>query len=299
MSATPPPANRPTDSRRGILWILLSTALLALVNAAVKVLTEDYPVVEVAWARMIFNVLFLIILFRHRLVVVMKSARPERQLVRSFLMCVVTIFIFTSLHLVPLANFTALMFLAPIVVTALSMPLLKERVGPHRWVAVLTGFIGAMIIARPDLSVFQPTAVVPLATAILLALYYISTRWISRVDNATTTLVYTPLVGAGLFSLAVPFVWVTPDLEGWLLMAAIGLLGLGAHFALIKAFEAAPAATVTPFNYLGLVWATLLGFILFSHLPDGWTLLGAAIIVVSGLYIFHREHRQAKAESGQ
>ena len=126
---------------------MLSTALLALVNAAVKVLTEDYPVVEVAWARMTFNVLFLIILFRHRLVVVMKSARPQRQLVRSLLMCVVTIFIFTSLHLVPLANFTALMFLAPILVTALSMPLLKERVGPHRWVAVLTGLIGAMVIA--------------------------------------------------------------------------------------------------------------------------------------------------------
>ena len=148
MSAAPPLGPRLNDSRRGILWIMLSTALLALVNAAVKVLTEDYPVVEVAWARMTFNVLFLIVLFRHRLAAVMKSARPERQLARSLLMCVVTIFIFTSLHLVPLANFTSLMFLAPIIVTALSMPLLKERVGPRRWVALLSGFIGAMIIAR-------------------------------------------------------------------------------------------------------------------------------------------------------
>ena len=291
MSALPPPAAL-SDSRRGILWFLLSTVLLALVNAAVKVLTEDYPVIEVAWARMTFNVLFLIVLFRNRLPTVMKSARPARQLLRSLLMCVVTIFIFTSLHLVPLANFTALMFLAPIIVTALSMPLLKERVGPHRWAAVLIGFIGALIIARPDLSVLRPAAVVPLATAAMLALYYLSTRWISRIDNAMTTLVYTPLVGAVLFSLAVPFVWTTPDLRGWLLMAATGLLGLGAHFALIKALEAAPAATVTPFNYLGLVWATLLGFVVFAHLPDAWTLLGAAIIVAGGLYIFHREQRR-------
>jgi drug/metabolite transporter (DMT)-like permease len=291
MSAQPTPTNRPSDSRRGILWILLSTVLLALVNVSVKVLTEDYPVIEVAWARMTFNVLFLIVLFHRNLPTVMKSARPGRQLLRSLLMGVVTVFIFTSLYLVPLANFTSLMFLAPIIVTALSMPLLGERVGPHRWAAVLVGFMGALIIARPDFSVFQPAAIVPLVTATLLALYYISTRWISRVDGAMTTLVYTPLVGAGLFSLAVPFVWVTPDLDGWLLMAAIGILGLGAHFALIKAFEAAPAATVTPFNYLGLVWAIVLGFTVFSHLPDGWTLLGAAIIVAGGLYIFHREQR--------
>ena len=292
MSAQPTPTNRPSDSRRGILWILLSTVLLALVNVSVKVLTEDYPVIEVAWARMTFNVLFLIVLFHRKLPTVMKSARLGRQLLRSLLMGVVTVFIFTSLYLVPLANFTSLMFLAPIIVTALSMPLLGERVGPHRWAAVLVGFIGALIIARPDFSVFQPAAIVPLVTATLLALYYISTRWISRVDGAMTTLVYTPLVGAGLFSLAVPFVWVTPDLDGWLLMAAIGLLGLGAHFALIKAFEAAPAATVTPFNYLGLVWAIVLGFTVFSHLPDVWTLLGAAIIVAGGLYIFHREQRR-------
>ncbi|MDP6884498.1 MAG: DMT family transporter, partial [Rhodospirillales bacterium] len=251
----------------------------------------DYPVVEVAWARMTFNVLFLIVLFRRRLGAVLSSAGPGRQLMRSLLMGVVTIFIFASLHLVPLANFTAIMFLAPIIVTALSMPLLGERVGPHRWAAVLIGFAGALIIVRPDVTVFQPAAVVPLVTATLLALYYISTRWISRVDDAMTTLVYTPLVGAGMFSLAVPFFWVAPDLNGWLLMAATGLLGLGAHFALIKAFEAAPAATVTPFNYLGLIWAIVLGFTVFSHLPDGWTLLGAAIIVAGGLYIFHREQR--------
>jgi drug/metabolite transporter (DMT)-like permease len=286
------PANRPSDVRRGIYWIVLSTVLLAVVNAAVKVLTEDYPVIEVAWARMTFNVLFLIVLFRHRLPAVMKTARPARQLLRSLLMGVATMFIFTSLHLVPLANFTALMFLAPIIVTALSMPWLKERVGPHRWAAVVTGFIGALIIARPDLSAPRAADVVPLATATLLAFYYLSTRWIIRVDNAMTTLVYTPLVGTLMFSLAVPFVWVTPDLEGWLLMAAIGLLGLGAHFALIKAFEAAPAATVIPFNYLGLVWATVLGFVVFAHLPDGWTLFGAAIIVAGGLYIFHRERRR-------
>ena len=291
MNAVPPPGPRPSDSRRGILWMFLSTLVFAVLNLAIKLLTETYPVVEVAWARLTFNVLFLIVLFRHRLPVVMKSARPARQLGRSLLMCVVTIFIFTSLHLVPLADFTALMFLAPIIVTALSMPLLGERVGPHRWAAVLIGFAGALIIVRPDVTVFQPAAVVPLVTATLLALYYISTRWISRVDDAMTTLVYTPLVGAGMFSLAVPFFWVAPDLNGWLLMAATGLLGLGAHFALIKAFEAAPAATVTPFNYLGLIWAIVLGFTVFSHLPDGWTLLGAAIIVAGGLYIFHREQR--------
>ena len=265
--------------------------MFALSDAAIKVLTESYPLVEVAWVRFAFIVLLLTLIFRHRLPAVMATSSLGRQLARSVLMCVMTILAFTSLHLIPLADFKALMFVAPIFVTALSMPLLKERVGPRRWAAVLTGFVGALIIVRPDRGVLQPTAVVPLVAAASLALYYLSTRWISRTDSASTTLVYTPLAGTVAFGVAMPFVWVAPDLMGWILMLAIGVLGLGAHFTLIKAFEAAPAATVTPINYLGMVWATILGYALFSDLPDGWTLLGATIIISSGLYILHREHR--------
>ena len=300
MTAAPPPGDRPSDARRGILWMFLSTLVFSVLNLVIKVLTETYPLVEVVWARFIFNVLFLIILFHRRLPRLMVTQRPGRQLIRSVHMCIVTLCIFTSLHLVPLADFTAMMFVAPIFVTMLSMPLLGERVGARRWAAVLAGFSGAMIIARPNLGILQPTAIVPLVTAAMLALYYISTRWVSRTDSAMTTLVYTPLAGAVVFSVWVPFVWVTPDLEGWFLMVIIGLLGIGAHFTLIKAFEAAPAATVTPFNYLGLLWATIFGFVFFSDLPDGWTLLGAAIIVASGFYIFRREqrHRETGGSEG-
>ena len=284
------------QGRRGILWMLLTMLVFAVLNAVAKHLTQTYPVTQVVWARYAFHMVLLAFLLRGRLRQVMASQRLGLQLLRSALMVLSTGLFFAGIQRIPLADASAVLFVAPLLVTALSVPLLGERVGPRRWVGVAVGFVGSLIIIRPGAGVMQAAAFLPLAVAGLHAIYQITTRKVSAVDAPLTSLVYTALVGALVASAVVPAVWVTPDAAGWGLMAVLGLLGGGGHFALIKSFQAAPASTVTPFGYTALLWATALGFVFFDDLPDAWTVSGAAVIVASGLYIFRREHPRPAAD---
>ena len=167
------------------------------------------------------------------------------------------------------------MFVAPILVTILSMPLLGERAGPRRWAGIIIGFLGATIIIRPGYGMIQYTALFPLGAACLYALYQISTRFLGRTDNAMTTLLYTASSGTTILTSLVPLYWKTPDTEGWLMMVLLGVTSNLGHFSMIKAYEHAPAPTVVPFTYANLLWMTLFGYILFSDLPDLWTISGA------------------------
>lgn len=287
-----------TDSRRGILWMVLATLVFGCVDATAKYLSQSYPVPEVLWARHVFHALIVAAWLRGRLPGLMATERLGLHLARSLLLLAASIFYFFGLSLVSLAEASAVFYMAPILVTALSMPLLRERVGPRRWAGVAAGFLGALIIIRPGTEMMQAAIFLPLAAAAVDSFYQIITRLLSRTDRVLTMMVYTPMVGALATSLAVPFFWTTPDLAGWVLMASLGLLGAAGHFALIKAFQAAPAATVAPFNYTSLIWATVLGFVLFGNLPDGFTVLGAAVIAASGLYILRRESLRRRAVGG-
>ena len=129
----------------------------------------------------------------------------------------------------------------------------------------------------------------PVVAAFSLSFYQATTRLVSRRDLVMTTVVYTPIVGFIVSSMVVPFVWVMPTPGDWLLMAAFGAFGLGAHFTLIKAFDAAPAATVAPFNYSGILWAAVYGYFIFGDIPDNWTIAGAVVICGAGLFIYHEE----------
>jgi drug/metabolite transporter (DMT)-like permease len=219
------------------------------------------------------------------------------QVFRSILMAVMTGLYFAALQVLPLADTAAVMYVAPLIVTMLSVPLLGESVGPRRWASVCVGFLGVLIIIRPGAGVMQFAALLPLGAAVLHAFYQITTRKVSAVDAPLTSLVYTALVGAIVTTVWMPMVWQTPDVRGWGLMILMGLRGGGGHFALIKAFQAAPASTATPFGYTNLIWVTAYGFILFGALPDNWTIAGATIVVMSGLYIFRREQARKEAPS--
>ena len=280
------------DGGRGILWMLLTMLIFACINAIAKYLALSYPVPQVVWARYAFHLLLLALLLRGRLPRAAATKRLGLQLLRSSIMVITTGLYFTGIHFIPLADAGAIMFVAPILVTALSLPLLGEPVGPRRWAGVAAGFVGALIIIRPGLGVMQAAALLPFCAACLHALYQIATRKVSSIDPAITSLVYTALVGGLVASAVVPFFWTAPDAAGWALMALLGFLGGVGHFALIKAFQAAPVATVTPFGYTILLWVTLFGFVLFDDLPDAWTIVGALVIVASGLYIFHREQQR-------
>lgn len=275
----------------GIAYMLLTTLFFVTLDASAKYLMDTLPVAQVVWARFVFHLVFITVLLGPRLARYIRSNTLKMQLVRSALMLATNGLFFAGLQFASLTTATSITFLGPIIVTILSIPLLGEAVGLRRWIGVVFGFAGAMIIIRPGSGVMDLAGVFFLATAFSHACYQIITRKIRTIDHPYTTVFYTAIAGAVVMSAIVPFQWVTPSLEQWAIMAALGACGAIGHFFLIKSLQAAPAAAVVPFSYASLVWAALYGFFLFADLPDLWTVTGAAIIAASGLYIFYREQQ--------
>jgi drug/metabolite transporter (DMT)-like permease len=269
-------------------------------DATAKHLTQTYPVFEVSWGRYLFHLLTLpLFLGGQRFTGALRSARPGLQLVRSGLLLGATIFFFLAVQHIPLAEATAIGFVSPLLLTALSVPLLGEKVGIRRWVAVLIGLASVLIIIRPGFAAMHWAALLPLATAACFSLYQIATRILSRSDSAATTYVYSAVVGMVATSIIAPFEWVSPDLAGWIGLALLGLIGGLSHFLMIRAFSQAPASLLAPFAYAQLIWATIIGLLWFGDFPDFWTLLGAVIITASGIYVVYRERVVARAARRQ
>ena len=290
-SLAPPSANA---GRSGIPLMLLTMGFFVSADATAKYLMRSYPVIEVTWGRFLFHMLLLLPFLLGRGGIVFRSARPRLQLARSALQIGSTLFYFGAIAILPLATAVSISFVQPLLITMLSVPLLGEKVGPRRWTAVLIGFLGVLIIIRPA-GFAQWAVLLPLGSAACSAFYNITTRLVARLDRVETSLFYTAVGGFLMASLAVPFAWQTPELKGWALMALTGALSGSGHFCIIQAYQRASAAILAPFSFTQLIWATLIGFLIFGDLPDGWTLLGAVIIVGSGLYVFYREGVRAGA----
>lgn len=281
-----------TDSRaalRGILWMLATSLLFTALDAVAKYVSESYPVAQIVWARFALQALLLPVFLGSRLSQTLKTERFGLQMLRSFLVLAATGVLFLALRYIPLADANAISFVNPLIVTALSVPLLKEHVEPRLWFGVAAGFLGALVIIRPGLGIMHPAAFLALGSATLFALYHLTTRMLSKTDSSMTTLLYTAILPGIATTALMPFVWVPPDAKGWALFAFMGVANALSAYTLIKAFSAAPAAVVTPFGYFNLLWATILGYMLFGQLPDAWTISGAALIVGSGLYVLRRK----------
>lgn len=282
----------------GIASILLSSALFApLTQTASKFLTTEFPLLQIIFFRSLGQTVWMSLYFgtRHGFSV-FRSARPATQLFRSFLLFVSSLFWIAGIAHVPLTTASAVTFTAPIFVVLLSIPLLGEHVGRHRWFAVLLGFIGALVVVRPSPDGIEPAMIYLLVAAILFALFQILTRKLAAVDSAGTTAVYTIIVSLVVSAILVPWHYVSPspgDIVVWVAFATTGLLGGLRHFFVIKAYESAPASVISPFFYSELIGVTILGFLVFADVPDKWTMIGAIIIVSSGLYIAHRERVRA------
>lgn len=297
MSETSAPSRGVTarDIRIGIVLMLCGTALFGCGESVVKLLTRHYDAAQITWGRYVFHtVVFLAIFARSGIVTQMRTARPWLQFSRSTILLLGTILYFSALQYLALADAVAINFFAPLLVTAFSIPILKEQVGIRRWIAILVGFVGVMVIIRPGLGVMHWAAILPLGTAVCYALYQVLTRMAGRTDHARTSLFWSAAVGAVVMSVFVPFRWTAPDALGWVMMAATGcLFGLG-HYLLIKGLERAPASVLSPFIYSQLIWAVTLGFLVFGDFPDGFSILGALIVTGSGLYVWHRETRRTR-----
>lgn len=289
----------------GILWMLLTMCLFVSMDTVVKFLVQDFSPFQIVWARFFFHMFWLVIFLRAQFLRSFTTGSLKLQLLRSAFLVLTTSLFFSGLRTTELSTATAIMFLSPIFVTLLAIPVLGEQVGIRRLFGVLMGFIGALVIVYPKdsdtaltdlVATSEPTTWLPEIGHILLitaaatnAMYQIMTRKLRVVDNSTTTLIYSGVVGVVVMSAYAPSVWQQPDTMQWALMAVVGLLGCTSHFCLIRAFRSAPASLVVPFSYTSLLWATLFGFAVFGTLPDQWTLLGASLIIASGLYIFYRE----------
>jgi len=296
------PVSRPalleTDNiPRGILLMLTTSLFFVLIDVCGKQLLVNLPVTQVVWARFFFHLVVVIALLGRRTPAIIRANRPMLQTLRSAMLLTTTFLFFVGLRHIDLAMASSIMFLSPILVTALSVPLLGERIGPRRVFGVIAGLAGALIIVRPGMGGVPLAALFFVAAACSNACYQLMTRMLRQSDDAYTTLLYTALVGSVLASVAAPFEWRPPTAFEWAVMVAMGAFGAFGHFTLIRAFQSAPPSALMPFAYAGLIWATLFGFLVFGNLPDRYTILGALIIAGSGLYIFHREQRAAKAEA--
>jgi len=280
----------------GIAWMLVTMFWFVSLDSMAKYLMQSYPVAQVVWARFFFHVVFVMIAMGFSVRQQIKTQSIILQCARSFFMLTTTVLFFVGLHFLPLATASTIMFVSPIFVTILSVFLLGEKVGVRRWAGVVAGFTGAIVVVRPGFQGFDWNALFVLAAAFTHAFYQIFTRKARLYDSPITSLFYTGLVGAVLMTGVAPFYWQTVAVSDYLLLVSLGLAGGVGHLCLIRAFQNAPASVVAPFSYSSLIWATLYGYILFSDLPDRWTLIGASLIIGSGLYIFHRE--QVTRESG-
>jgi len=282
----------PGDSRRarraGAAWMLLAASCIGIVDGIAKYLSPTINGVQVVWGYVGASLIFLLAVTLARgvsLVSLARTRRPWLQVVRAASLVCSLSALFVSLRYLPLAVATMVSFTAPLIIVALSGPILGERVSVKRWVAVLVGMVGASLVVRPGSDVFHWASLLTLLGAFFFALFNIATRVLGGFDRPLTTVLYTFVVSTALVSLAMPFVWVAPTAPQWLLFAATGLLGFAAHFSLARSLVLADASAVAPLHYVRLVWAIGIGLAIFGHVPDAWTLAGGGVIVASGLYV--------------
>jgi drug/metabolite transporter (DMT)-like permease len=273
----------------GILWMLATMFWFVTLDSTAKYLMQSYPVPQVIWARFFFHLIFVVILMGPRLRTQIKSQSPIHQCLRSLFMFSTTVLFFIGISFLPLTTASTIMFMAPVILTILSIPLLGEKVGPRRWMGIIIAFAGAVLVMRPGGDSLELSILIVLAAACTHAMYQVFTRKLGTRDAPMTSLFYTGITGALVMTLVVPFVWQPVATFDWLLFVFAGIAGGIGHLCLIRAFRQAPASVVAPFSYSSLLWATAFGYLLFGDLPDAWTLSGAALIIGSGLYIFHRE----------
>lgn len=293
--ATPAASLRRDNGLLGIGIMLLATIFLSAGDAASKYLAASVPALHIVWLRYITSAFFLLIIIAWQgRSVSLRTQRPGMHLLRGVGIIGSSILFVSSLKFLPIADATATSFVAPLFVTALSIPLLGEKVGWRRWLATLIGLIGVLIVVRPGGAGFQPASLLPVCSSLSWAFSLIITRLMSGTESPIATVTYSTVFGALLMTLLLPLHWVTPTWEIALVGLFIGAVSTAGHWLVIIAFRFAGASLLAPFSYIQLFWAALFGFFLFATLPDVWTFVGAVIIAGSGLYTAHRERIRAK-----
>ena len=277
---------------RGIAAMIAGAALLSMNDALSKHLAESYPIGQVLCLRQGSSLLFIL---PYALYLggpaTLRVVNRTGQGIRGALFLATAILMVLGLSLLPIATVTAIAFAGPVFVAALSVPLLGEQVGWRRWIAVLIGFAGVLVIVRPTGAQFEWALLVPVAAALANALRDLYTRVVARTDSSISILFWSSAIVSVAALASIPFGWqpLTAAAVFWFLLT--GAVSAGAHFLMIEALRLGDAALIAPFRYTALIWATIYGFLFWGDLPGLWVIAGAGLVIASNIYMIHREAR--------
>ncbi len=283
------------ETMQGVALMLGAFFCYALADLLAKLLTQSFNPLQVAWMRQLGLLAGVLVLFTLQGRRILRSRHPVLQTCRGLTVVAASTCFVVAIAYVPLADAIAVSFLAPFMVTVLAALILKETVDFKRWIAIVLGFIGTMVIIRPGFGAFHPAIFLVLISAVAFAIRQIISRFVSGTDPLPTTVAYTALTAVLVLAVPLPFVGRVPD--DWnelLLLVGMACAAGGGELMVMRALELAEAVVLSPFQYTLMIWGTIWGFLVFAQLPDGWTIAGTAIVIASGIYSLYREARVAR-----
>jgi len=286
---------------KGIALMCVAVGMFACLDTIAKYLNTQMDSLEIAWAR--YTSAFVLTLFVSNPLTeprLLRSAQLGLQITRGLVLVFSTALNFLALRWLQLDEALSIIFTFPFVVAIASGPMLGEWIGWRRWSAIGVGFCGVLLITRPGFGAIHPAALFSVAATICYGLYAVMTRIVSRTDSNQTSLFYNNLIGALAMLPIIPFVWATP--ANWaiaLMLVGTGVLGSVGHYCLIAGHGLAPASVLSPFIYTQLIWVVFFGYVVFDHVPTGWTMAGAVIVIGSGLYLLHRERKRGQSATSE
>lgn len=288
---------RRNRSSTGIALMVLAMAVLPFLDVCAKYLGQrGVPVMQVVWARMFFGA-FITLPFAMQAgggLSVLKVQMPWFNTLRAVMLIAATACFFLSLKFQSIADSLAIFFVQPLVVTLLSPWILGESVGRRRWIAVLIGFIGTLIIIRPGFQTIGPGVPLALAAGCAIAVYGLMTRKMAGRIPAMVTTFHTSLIGAIIMSAAAFLYWIPPTPWIWTILVLLAFIAAIGHFLVVKSYDFAEASLLAPFAYTEMIMATIAGWWFFGDFPDGWTFLGVGILIACAIYVSYRERLKAE-----
>ena len=275
---------------KGIALVLLSTVFLGTSDVTSKYLSATLPSIEITWIRfVVFALIMVPAMLPASKLHALRTERLGLQLMRGAALLGSSLLFISGLRYLPMAEASATGFVSPLFVTALSIIFLAETVGVRRWIATAVGLMGVLIILRPGTSAFHLAAFFPIVSALCWAFTLVMTRIMSGREPVITTMTYSSIAGVAIMTALVPFDWVWPTPHDLFFGIVVGLASTLGQWIVVLAYRYGDASVLAPFSYVQLLAVSILGFFIFGEVPDLWTIVGAAFIVLSGLYTAHRE----------
>ncbi len=279
------------DTAKGIYLIVVSTFLFSIMDSLIKWTGADYPIIQLLFFRTVFALIPILFTlwkaggFKH-----LKTKQPFKHFMRGTIGMTAMFFVFTSFTKLPMAEVVTILFAAPILTSIMAVVILREKIGLHRGMAIVAGFVGVMIIVQPGPEIFSSDTIYPIAAAFFMAIAMIILRVLSKKDNSSAIAFYFTIYGILVSCIGISIEgWVMPIGFDWVLLITIGLLGGLAQYFATRSFSVAEVAAVSPFKYTALIWTSAIAYFVWGEVP-GWEVwLGASVIVSSSLYILHRE----------